>query len=88
MSDYVPLATNDGLPVTQYIMTTLEELGLLKMDFLGLRNLTILDDAGEMVQRKGKDFTLQSIPENDPETMAHAVRGQDPPECSRWSRRA
>ncbi len=50
--EYVPLATNDGLPVTQYIMTTLEELGLLKMDFLGLRNLTILDDAVKMVRRK------------------------------------
>lgn len=52
--DYVPLATNDGLPVTQYVMTTLEELGLLKMDFLGLRNLTILDDAVKMVQEARK----------------------------------
>ena len=76
VSDYVPLATNDGLPVTQYIMTTLEELGLLKMDFLGLRNLTILDDAVKMVQRKGKDFTLKSIPENDPETMAMLSEGR------------
>ena len=76
VSDYVPLATNDGLPVTQYIMTTLEELGLLKMDFLGLRNLTILDDAVKMVQRKEKDFTLKSIPENDPETMAMLSEGR------------
>ena len=74
--DYVPLATNDGLPVTQYIMTTLEELGLLKMDFLGLRNLTILDDAMHMVQRKEKDFTLAAIPENDPETMAMLSEGK------------
>ncbi|MBR2278075.1 MAG: DNA polymerase III subunit alpha, partial [Eubacterium sp.] len=44
VSSYVPLATNDGLVVTQYIMTTLEELGLLKMDFLGLRTLTVIDD--------------------------------------------
>ena len=64
--EYVPLATNDGLPVTQYIMTTLEELGLLKMDFLGLRNLTILDDAVKMVQRKEPGFTVADIPENDP----------------------
>ena len=64
--DYVPLATNDGLPVTRYVMTTLEELGLLKMDFLGLRNLTILDDAVKMVQKNEPDFTLASIPENDP----------------------
>lgn len=45
VSTYVPLATNDGVPVTQYIMTTLEELGLLKMDFLGLRTLTVINDA-------------------------------------------
>ena len=38
--------------VTQYVMTTLEELGLLKMDFLGLRNLTVLDDAPKLIQRQ------------------------------------
>ena len=74
--DYVPLATNDGLPVTQYIMTTLEELGLLKMDFLGLRNLTILDDATKMVRSKESDFTVKNIPENDPETMAMLSEGR------------
>ena len=42
--EYVPLATNDGNPVTQFTMTTIEELGLLKMDFLGLRTLTVIDD--------------------------------------------
>ena len=66
--EYVPLATNDGVPVTQYIMTTLEELGLLKMDFLGLRNLTILNDAVEMVRRSEPGFTLKDIPEGDRET--------------------
>ena len=74
--DYVPLATNDGLPVTQYIMTTLEELGLLKMDFLGLRNLTILDDAVRMVKQKEPDFTLEALPENDPETMTMLSEGR------------
>ena len=49
--EYVPLARNDESIVCQYIMTTLEELGLLKMDFLGLRNLTVLDDAVKMVQQ-------------------------------------
>ena len=63
---YVPLATNDGLAVTQYTMVTLEELGLLKMDFLGLRNLTILDDAVEMVRREQPDFDLNGIPMDDP----------------------
>ncbi len=47
---YVPLAKNDEAVVTQYTMTTLEELGLLKMDFLALRNLTVLDDAEQMVR--------------------------------------
>ena len=74
--DYVPLATNDGLPVTQYIMTTLEELGLLKMDFLGLRNLTILDDAVRMVREKEPDFTLADIQDNDPAVMAMLGEGK------------
>ncbi len=64
--EYVPLATNDDLPVTQYTMVTLEELGLLKMDFLGLRNLTILDDAVRMVRQHQPDFRLSDIPDNDP----------------------
>ena len=46
--EYVPLAKNDESVVCQYQMTTLEELGLLKMDFLGLRNLTVLDDAVQL----------------------------------------
>ena len=66
--EYVPLAKNDESVVCQYIMTTLEELGLLKMDFLGLRNLTVLDDAVKMVQTRRPDFTLADIPEGDPET--------------------
>ena len=74
--DYVPLAANDGQPVTQYVMTTLEELGLLKMDFLGLRNLTVLDDAAKMVRRREPGFTMESIPENDPATMAMLAEGK------------
>ena len=76
VSDYVPLATNDGLPVTQYVMTTLEELGLLKMDFLGLRNLTILDDATRMVREKCPSFTTADIKENDPSVMAMLAEGK------------
>ena len=74
--DYVPLAANDGQPVTQYVMTTLEELGLLKMDFLGLRNLTVLDDAAKMVRNQVPGFTLDSIPENDPATMGMLSEGK------------
>ena len=64
--DYVPLAKNDESVVTQYVMTTLEELGLLKMDFLGLRNLTILDDTVKLVAQKQPGFSLADIPDNDP----------------------
>ena len=67
--DYVPLAKNDESVVTQYVMTTLEELGLLKMDFLGLRNLTILDDTVKLVRQGRPGFSLADIPDNDPEVF-------------------
>ena len=66
--DYVPLATNDGAPVTQFTMTTIEELGLLKMDFLGLRTLTVIQDALDLVEKQyGKKIKTDEIPMNDPE---------------------
>ena len=74
--DHVPLARNDDTIVCQYTMVTLEELGLLKMDFLGLRNLTILDDAVKLIQEKEKSFTLASIPDNDPDTYAMLQAGR------------
>ena len=74
--EYVPLATNDDVTVTQYTMTTLEELGLLKMDFLGLRNLTILDDAVKLVRRREPDFDLAQIPEDDPEVFQMLSEGR------------
>ena len=74
--EYVPLAKNDESVVCQYVMTTLEELGLLKMDFLGLRNLTVLDDAVKMVQKDRPDFRLSDIPEDDKETFEMLSRGQ------------
>lgn len=49
--DYVPLSTNDGTVTTQFTMTTIEELGLLKMDFLGLRTLTVIQNAFKQVGR-------------------------------------
>lgn len=66
---YVPLAKNDEAVVTQYPMTTLEELGLLKMDFLALRNLTVLDDAVRLVQEHTPGFDLAKIPDDDKETF-------------------
>ena len=74
--DYVPLARNDDTIVCQYVMTTLEELGLLKMDFLGLRNLTILDDAVKTIREKDKNFTLAGIPENDAATYEMLAAGR------------
>lgn len=74
--EYVPLAKNDESIVCQFPMTTLEELGLLKMDFLGLRNLTILDDAVRMVQKDFPEFQIETIPEDDPETFAMLSHGK------------
>ena len=73
---YVPLAMNDESVVTQYQMTTLEELGLLKMDFLGLRNLTVLDDAVQLVRKKQPDFSVETVPEDDPEVFAMLQQGK------------
>ena len=63
--EYVPLAKNDESVVCQYPMTTLEELGLLKMDFLGLRNLTILDDSVKLVRQREPDFDIEKVPDDD-----------------------
>ena len=78
--EYVPLARNEDAIVCQYNMTTLEELGLLKMDFLGLRNLTVLDDAVKMVREtlppERGDFTLESIPMDDPAVFKMLTEGK------------
>ncbi len=74
--EYVPLARNDESIVCQYTMVTLEELGLLKMDFLGLRNLTVLDNAVKMVQRDHPDFRLADIPMDDRETFDMLTQGK------------
>ena len=74
--EYVPLATNDESVVCQYQMTTLEELGLLKMDFLGLRNLTVLDDAVKLVRRHAPGFRIESVPEDDKETFEMLSAGR------------
>ena len=64
----MPLASNDGVPVTQFTMTTIEELGLLKMDFLGLRTLTVIKNAEEMVRRREPDFSMDNISYDDAAT--------------------
>ena len=73
---YVPLAKNDEAVVTQYPMTTLEELGLLKMDFLALRNLTVLDDAVHLVRQHTPDFDLAAVPDDDKDTFQMLSEGR------------
>ena len=73
---YVPLSRNDDTIVTQYTMTTIEELGLLKMDFLGLRNLTVIKDAQEQIRRFRPDFDIDKVPDDDPETFAMLTEGK------------
>ncbi len=72
---YVPLALNDNSVVTQFTMTTLEELGLLKIDFLGLRYLTVIDDAEKLVKRKYPDFDIEKIDINDKKTYELFSKG-------------
>lgn len=65
--EYVPLNSNDGAITTQYTMTTLEELGLLKMDFLGLRTLTVIQNAVKEIERiHGIKLDMENIPDDDP----------------------
>ena len=66
VEDYVPLSTgSDGAVVAQFVMTTLEELGLLKMDFLGLRTLTVIKDAENLIKKHNKGFTIHNIDYSD-----------------------
>ena len=69
VAEYVPLAKNDDTVVTQFTMTELDELGLLKMDFLGLRNLTVLHYAEQMIRQHDKDFSVSNIPDDDPKVF-------------------
>ena len=73
---YVPLSRNDDTIVTQYTMTTIEELGLLKMDFLGLRNLTVIEDAEREIRKIQPDFDIDNVPDNDPATFAMLAEGK------------
>ncbi len=73
---YVPLSCNDDTIVTQYTMTTIEELGLLKMDFLGLRNLTVIEDAQREIRKIHPDFDIAKVPDNDPETFKMLTDGK------------
>ena len=72
---YVPLAKNNDAVVTQFTMTTLEELGLLKMDFLGLRNLSIIQNAELQIRKQKPDFSIEDIPMDDKKTFSMIASG-------------
>ena len=76
--EYVPLSrASDGSLVTQFTMTTLEELGLLKMDFLGLRTLTVIQNAAKLVARdKGVDLDMDHIDYDDKKVYAMLGAGK------------
>ena len=75
IAEYVPLAVNDEAVVTQYTMTALDELGLLKMDFLGLRNLTVIADTERFIRKNDPDFDIEKIPLDDGATYEMMGKG-------------
>lgn len=78
LTDHVPVWRReaDGAVITQYDMGTVEKLGLLKMDFLGLRNLTVLDDCLAAIElNRGEKVLLEQLPLDDPEAYALLCRG-------------
>ena len=77
VDEYVPLSrAADGTITTQFTMTTLEELGLLKMDFLGLRTLTVIQNAVRMARRKNLDLDMEKISYNDQAVMDYIGTGK------------
>ncbi len=76
VSDYVPLAKNDESVVTQFTMTTIEELGLLKMDFLGLRTLTVINDCVKKIKETNPDFDIDNISYDDQKVYSLFTAGQ------------
>ncbi|WP_126425517.1 DNA polymerase III subunit alpha [Brevibacillus marinus] len=77
LTEYVPLQKGaEGLALTQYPMDVLEEIGLLKMDFLGLRNLTIIQEALRLLQQQGITVDLDRLPPADEKTFKLLSRGE------------
>lgn len=74
---YVPLSRNGDVVTTQYTMTEIEELGLLKMDFLGLRNLTVIQNASQMIEHEqGKKIDFNDCEYDDPEVYKLFAQGK------------
>ena len=75
VAEQVPLQKNDDSVVTQYTMGILEQLGLLKMDFLGLRNLTVIRETERNIQKRVRGFSMAAIPEDDPAVFRMLGKG-------------
>ncbi len=65
VSDYVPIICRDDVIATQYTMTDVEQVGLVKMDFLGLRNLTVISDCEKAVRKKSPSFNIKNVDDSD-----------------------
>ena len=77
VDEYVPLSrASDGSITTQFTMTTLEELGLLKMDFLGLRTLTVIQNAVKMAKKRTPDLDIDKIDYNDQDVLDYIGTGK------------
>ncbi len=76
VSDYVPTQKSGDATVIQYTMNMLEKVGLVKMDFLGLRNLTVIRDTETYVRRHIPDFDIRNIPLDDKDVFEMISRGQ------------
>jgi DNA polymerase-3 subunit alpha len=77
LSEYIPLTRgNDGGIVSQYSMQPLTDLGMLKMDFLGLKTLTVIRDAENLIRAKQPDFDINAIPLDDQKTFDIYNRGE------------
>ncbi len=76
VTEYVPLAKNDDVVVTQFTMTAIADLGLLKMDFLGLRNLSVIDNAQKLIRRENPEFSMETVPDDDPRVFQMLGRGE------------
>ena len=85
LDEFVPLSRGaDNVITTQFTMTTIEELGLLKMDFLGLRTLTVIQDAARMIgQKLGQDFSIDTIDYDD--GKVYEMIGQGKTDVPVWS---
>lgn len=75
VSNYVPLMCRDDVTATQYTMTALEQVGLLKMDFLGLRNLTIIHDCETEIRKSHPQFSVKNIDYSDIKTFEMLSKG-------------